>query len=89
MRQLRLYSARDFPYHDIPWHRLSFTVKPNIPAPLKTLDELAHNIWISWNYEAIMLFMRLDYDAWLASRQNPVRMLGMVAQEKLEQAAAR
>jgi len=66
---------------------LAFTIKPNIPAPLKTLDELAHNIWISWNFEAIMLFMRLDYDAWLASRQNPVRMLGMVAQEKLEQAA--
>ena len=66
---------------------LSFTVKPNIPARLKTLEELAHNIWISWNYEAIMLFMRLDYDAWLESRQNPARMLGMVAQEKLEQAA--
>ena len=66
---------------------LSFTVKPNIPAPLKTLDELAHNIWISWNYEEIMLFMRLDYDAWRGSRMNPVRMLGMVAQEKLEQAA--
>jgi glycogen phosphorylase len=66
---------------------LAFTVKPNIPARLKTLEELARNLWISWNYEAIMLFMRLDYDAWLASRQNPVRMLGMVPQEKLEQAA--
>ncbi|HET6452464.1 MAG TPA: alpha-glucan family phosphorylase [Spirochaetia bacterium] len=66
---------------------LAFTVKPNIPERLKTLHELAHNLWISWNYEAIMLFMRLDYDAWLASRQNPVRMLGMVPQEKLEQAA--
>ncbi len=76
-----------FTYHGAPWASLAFTIKPNIPAPLKTLDELAHNIWISWNYEAIMLFMRLDYDAWLASRQNPVRMLGMVAQEKLEQAA--
>jgi len=66
---------------------LAFTVKPNIPARLKTLEELAHNLWISWNYEAIMLFMRLDYDVWLSSRQNPVRMLGMVPQEKLEQAA--
>jgi starch phosphorylase len=66
---------------------LAFTIKPNIPPRLKTLEELAHNLWISWNYEAIMLFMRLDYDAWLDSRQNPARMLGMVAQEKLEQAA--
>jgi len=66
---------------------LAFTVKPNIPPRLGTLEELARNLWISWNYEAIMLFMRLDYDAWMASRQNPVRMLGMVPQEKLEQAA--
>ena len=66
---------------------LAFTIKPNIPENLKPLEELAFNLWISWNFEAIMLFMRLDYDAWLASRQSPVRMLGMVAQEKLEQAA--
>ncbi|MGA2478294.1 MAG: alpha-glucan family phosphorylase [Spirochaetia bacterium] len=66
---------------------LAFTIKPNIPARLKPLEELAHNLWISWNFEAIMLFMRLDYDAWIASRQSPVRMLGLVPQEKLEQAA--
>ena len=66
---------------------LTFTVKPNIPERLKPLEELAHNLWISWNYEAIVLFMRLDYEAWLASRQNPVRMLGMVSQEKLEETA--
>jgi glycogen phosphorylase len=66
---------------------LTFTIKPNIPPRLKPLEELSHNLWISWNYEAIMLFMRLDYDAWLASRQSPVRMLGMVGQDKLEAAA--
>ena len=66
---------------------LAFTIKPNIPPKLKPLEELAHNLWISWNYEAIMLFMRLDYDAWIASRQSPVRMLGLVSQNKLEQAA--
>ena len=66
---------------------LTFTVKPNIPDRLKPLEEIARNLWISWNYEAITLFMRLDYEAWLASRQNPVRMLGLVPQEKLEQMA--
>ena len=64
---------------------LTFTIKPNIPGRLLALEELARNLWISWNYEAIMLFMRLDYDAWTASRQSPVRMLGLVSQEKLEQ----
>ncbi len=67
---------------------LTFTIKPNIPTRLLPLEELAHNLWISWNYEAIMLFMRLDYDAWMASRMNPVRMLGLVSQARLEAAAA-
>jgi starch phosphorylase len=67
---------------------LTFTIKPNIPTRLLPLEELAHNLWISWNYEAIMLFMRLDYDAWMASRMNPVRMLGLVSQARLEAAAS-
>jgi starch phosphorylase len=67
---------------------LAFTVKPNIPAPLAPLEELSRNLWISWNYEAILLFMRLDYDAWLASRQSPTRMLGLVPQKRLDEAAA-
>ncbi|GAF96213.1 unnamed protein product, partial [marine sediment metagenome] len=52
------------------------------------LKELAYNLWISWNFEAIRLFIRLDYDAWLASRQNPAKTLGLVTQERLEEAAA-
>jgi starch phosphorylase len=67
---------------------LTFTIKPNIPTRLLPLEELARNLWISWNYEAIMLFMRIDYDAWIASRMNPVRMLGLVSQARLEAAAA-
>ncbi len=67
---------------------LTFTIKPNIPSRLLPLEELANNLWISWNYEAIMLFMRVDYDAWVASRMNPVRMLGLVSQARLDAAAA-
>ena len=66
---------------------LTFTVKPNIPAPLVPLEELSRNLWISWNYEAILLFMRLDHDAWLASHQSPTRMLGLVPQRRLDEAA--
>ena len=65
-----------------------FVVKPNIPDRLKPLEEIARNLWISWNYQAITLFIRLNYEAWLASRQNPVRMLGTVAQERLQALAA-
>ena len=64
-----------------------YTVNPNLPEPLAPLSELARNLWLSWNFDAVSLFIRLDYDAWLASRQNPVRTLGMVPQERLEELA--
>ncbi|MFP4385245.1 MAG: alpha-glucan family phosphorylase, partial [Spirochaetia bacterium] len=67
---------------------VSFTVKPKIPAPLKPLEELAHNLWISWNFDAVMLFIRLDYDAWIASNQNPARLLGMVPSKRYKELAS-
>jgi starch phosphorylase len=54
---------------------------------LKPLEEIARNLWLSWNFDAVQLFIRLDYDAWLKSQQSPVRTLGMVSQERLEEAA--
>jgi len=66
---------------------LTHTVKPKIPEALIPLDEMAHNLWISWNFDAIMLFIRLDYDVWSHSRQNPAKMLGMVPQERFDAAA--
>jgi starch phosphorylase len=62
----------------------TFTVKPQIPEALEPLEELARNLWISWNFDAIMLFIRLDYDTWMQSHQSPSRMLGMVSQERYE-----
>jgi starch phosphorylase len=65
----------------------TYKVDPQIPKPLKPLEELAHNLWISWNFDAVRLFMRLDYDLWLESRQNPARLLGMIPQERYEELA--
>jgi len=65
----------------------TYTVKPKLPVPLKPLEEIARNLWLSWNFDAVMLFIRLDYDLWLKSQQNPARMLGMVSQERLEKMA--
>jgi starch phosphorylase len=64
-----------------------FTVQPKIPERLEPLDELAHNLWTTWNFDAVNLFIRLDYDAWIKSKQNPVKMLGLVSQDRLEQLA--
>ncbi|MDR2185524.1 MAG: alpha-glucan family phosphorylase [Treponema sp.] len=64
-----------------------YTVKPKLPNALKPLEEIARNLWLSWNFDAVQLFIRLDYDVWLRSLQSPIRTLGMVSQERLAMAA--
>ncbi len=67
---------------------IRFTVNPKLPRSLQPLSELAHNLWVSWNYDAVALFTRLDYDVWLESRQNPVQTLAMVSQQRLKELAS-
>ena len=69
-------------------HIVSYTVDPQIPAPLAPLRELANNLWLSWNFDAVMLFMRLDYELWMESHQNPARLLGMISQARYDELAA-
>ncbi|HEU5361547.1 MAG TPA: alpha-glucan family phosphorylase [Candidatus Deferrimicrobiaceae bacterium] len=64
-----------------------FHVRPNLPQELKPLQEIAMNLWFSWNWEAVQLFIRLSPDLWEKSYQNPVLMLGSLSQEALEEAA--
>lgn len=66
---------------------IEFAVNPQIPKQLKPLEELAHNMWLCWNHDAEALFTRLDFDAWTQSKQNPVRMLGMVSQDRYQRMA--
>jgi starch phosphorylase len=61
----------------------SFKVLPRIPDRLKPLQEMAFNMWFSWNWEAVRLFSRLDIEIWNRSYQNPVYMLGLISQERL------
>ncbi|MCG8477935.1 MAG: alpha-glucan family phosphorylase [Spirochaetales bacterium] len=63
---------------------IEYTVNPQIPRALKPLEELAHDLWLSWNHDAQSLFTRLDFETWMQSNQNPVRMLGMVPQQRFE-----
>ena len=66
---------------------LTHTVKPRLEGELAALERIAHNLWLSWNFDAVSLFIRIDQDAWAASGQNPVKMLGMVSQERFDQLA--
>ncbi len=64
-----------------------FKVVPDLPEKLKPLLDIASNLWLTWNPEAIKLFITLDEDLWEKSLHNPVRMLGEISQEKLEELA--
>lgn len=64
-----------------------FKVIPDLPEKLKPLLDIAANLWLTWNPEAIKLFITLDGDLWEKNQHNPVRMLGEISQEKLEELA--
>ncbi|MCL2102747.1 MAG: alpha-glucan family phosphorylase [Syntrophorhabdaceae bacterium] len=64
-----------------------FHVRPNLPEQLAPLREIAANLWFSWNWEAVQLFIRLSPKLWEESHQNPVQMLGIISQEELINAA--
>ncbi len=64
-----------------------FLVLPKLPERIKHLQELAQNLWYSWNPELVRLFKGLDEELWNATNQNPVEMLGRLPQEELKKAA--
>ena len=63
------------------------TVKSNVPAELSKLEELAHNMWWSWNHNARSLFRSLDKTLYEECHQNPVLLLEQISFEKLEKLA--
>ncbi|HEX5243801.1 MAG TPA: alpha-glucan family phosphorylase, partial [Tepidisphaeraceae bacterium] len=65
----------------------TFQVFPDLPSELEPLLDLARNLWWVWNPDAVELFRRLDRKLWEDVYHNPVKMLGSIAQSKLQQAA--
>ena len=55
------------------WKELN--VKSSLPEELKCLDEIAHNLWWVWNYEARDLFRDLDPELYHDVKHNPVMLL--------------
>ena len=58
-------------------------VKSNLPESLSKLDELAQNIWWSWNSDAKKLFREIYRPAWKEAESNPVQLLNLLSYEKL------
>lgn len=60
---------------------------PSLPERLAGLEELAENLWWSWNPGARMLFKTLDRQAWKESGHNPDKMLRQLPQTLMKKAA--
>ena len=60
------------------------TVKSKLPEELKCLDELAHNMWWAWNYEARNMWKSLDEELYEKVGHNPVMLLDRLSYERKE-----
>jgi len=64
-----------------------FEVTPRLPPAIARLEELANNLWFSWDRPTRALFARLDTALYEAVGQNPKALLKGVSQRRLEEAA--
>ena len=65
------------------WQEL--TVKSRLPEQLKCLDELAHNMWWAWNYEARDLWRSLDEKLYEEVDHSPVLLLERLSYDRKEE----
>ena len=65
------------------WREL--TVKSSLPEELKCLDEIAHNLWWVWNYEARDLFRDLDPELYHDVKHNPVMLLERLSHSRKDE----
>lgn len=71
----------------MPGTRFTLEVRPSIPQELKRLEELANDLFYSWDRQVRRLFTRLDQDLWGSCGHNPKTFLRRVSQKRLEKAA--
>ncbi len=65
--------------------KFTYRVIPDLPSNLEVLRKLAYNLCFSWKYDIQAIFQRIDPRLWVECNQNPVLMLGLVSQERLEE----
>ncbi|MGB0766654.1 MAG: alpha-glucan family phosphorylase, partial [Phycisphaeraceae bacterium] len=64
-----------------------FSVAPVIPESLAPLADLSRNLWWTWHSDATDLFIRIDAELWRKTRHNPVQMLALISQARLDELA--
>ena len=62
-------------------------VRPKLPQRLQRLEELANNLWYSWDRPTRTLFARLDRSLWQIMGHSPKAFLLNIDQQRLDEAA--
>src|SRR5439155_1067782 len=62
-------------------------IVPTLPAALEPLREVSFNVWWTWEPSARRLFRHLDPELWNRTNHNPIRMLQLSRQARLEELA--
>jgi glycogen phosphorylase len=65
----------------------SYNVVPILPPALEPLREMSFNVWWTWEPSARRLFRHLDVELWNRTNHNPIRMLQLSRQARLEELA--
>lgn len=65
-----------------------FNVKSTLPKELQCLDEISHNMWWVWNYDARDMFRHLDRKLYERVSHNPVQLLEQLSYERKEEIVA-
>src|SRR3954447_395767 len=71
-----------------PGTRYSLEVNPKIPKRLGRLEELAGNLWYSWDRATRAIFARLNPALWDSVGHNPKAMLKRIDEQRLVDAAS-
>ena len=65
----------------------TFNIVPKLPPSLEPLREIVYNLWWSWEPSARKLFWKMDPELWERTNHNPLRMLQLSRQARLEELA--
>ncbi len=64
-----------------------FNVVPKLPAELEPMRTILSNLWWTWQPHVRALFRHLDPELWHQTNHNPLRMLQLCRQARLEEVA--
>src|SRR6188768_1168037 len=65
----------------------TFNVIPKLPESLEPLRDMVYNLWWTWQPDARKLFRDLDHTLWDQTNHNPLRMLQLSRQQRLDEVA--